>query len=247
MTRATTAAALAYDEQAHQTWATLLDGYRARLPKMACREVVEGFDKLHIGRRVEDIPRLSDRVHDLCGWRLEPVDGLLPEPEFFALLNRRIYPMAALMRSPSEIDFAELPDTFHDVLGHLPLLVHPPYTRFLERYAEVVSRHLDAAPVVRALGRLYWYTTETGLLLENGEQKVFGAAILTSRAECDNARSPHTQKLPFDLDRVFDTSYDNFRLQPWYFVIESFDVLLGIAEQLEDHARKLHETHAGRS
>lgn len=247
MTRAAAAEASGHDDRDHLTWATLLDGYCERLPTMACKEVIEGFERLHIGRRIEDIARLSNRVHAICGWRLKPVDGLLPEPEFFALLNEKVYPMAAQMRSPSELDFAELPDTFHDVLGHLPLLVHPPYTRFLERYAEIVSRHLDSAPVVRALGRLYWYTTETGLLLEDGQQKVFGAAILTSRAECENATSDRTQKLVLDLDRVFDTSYDNFKLQPWYFVIESFDVLLAIAEELDDHARRLHETYARRS
>ncbi len=236
-----------YDDQDHRTWAMLLDGYLERLPRFGCREVVEGFEKLGIGSRVEDISRLSDRVYALCGWRLTPVDGLLPEPEFFALLNQRVYPMTAQMRSPRELDFAELPDTFHDVLGHLPLLVHAPYARFLERYAAVVSRYLDSEHVVRSLGRLYWYTTETGLLVEDGEEKVFGAAILTSRAECSNATSSRTQKLALDPDQIFDTNYDNFKLQPWYFVIESFDSLLAIAEDLENHARRLHATHARRS
>lgn len=227
-------------EQDHRTWSILLDAYLDRLPGLACREVLEGFEKLSIDHHVADIPSLSDRIHDICGWRLKAVDGLLPEPEFFALLNERVYPMAAQMRSPSELDFAELPDTFHDVLGHLPLLVHRPFSRFLECYARVVSQYLDSEWVVRALGRLYWYTTETGLLMEDGEQKVYGAAILTSRAECDNARAADVQKLPLDLDRVFDTNYDNFKLQPWYFVIESFDSLLALGEDLEGHARKLH-------
>jgi phenylalanine-4-hydroxylase len=241
-----TPAVEAYGEQDHHTWSTLLDGYLERLPEHGCREVIAGFQELRIGRRVEDVAMLSERVQALCGWRLAPVDGLLPERDFFALLSRKVYPMAAKMRQPSELDFAELPDTFHDMLGHLPLLVHPPYTRFLERYVQVATRFIDSEPVVRALGRLYWYTTETGLVMEDGRERIFGAAIMTSRAECKNAMSSGTRKLPLELDLVFDTSYDNFKVQPWYFVIESFDGLLAIAEDLDVRAESLHE-HARRS
>ncbi len=247
MRQGNAATVLERSEEDDYTWGVLLDGYRARLSSLGCREVIEGLERLRIGNTVEDISRLSEKVHALSGWRLEAVDGLIPEAAFFALLNRKIYPMVNHVRSRSELDFAELPDTFHDALGHLPLLVHAPYARFLERYASVAVRYLECEPVARALGRLYWYTAETGLVLEDGEERVFGAAILTSRAECENVASVRTDKLPFDLERVFATSYDNFKIQPWYFVIDSFDALLGIAEHLEQSAARLSKSNTRRS
>jgi phenylalanine-4-hydroxylase len=233
-----------YTESDHLMWARLFDGYLERLPKYGCREVIAGFQKLGFRRRVESIAELSERVYDICGWRLQAVKGMVPVRGFFDLLSEKVYPMAVQIRQPHELEFAELPDRFHDAFGHLPLLVHPPYTRYLERYAETVSRYIDSEQVVGAFGRLYWYTTETGLVMEDGREKIFGAAILTSRAECENAMSEKTGKLPLDLGTIFDVEYDNLKLQPRYFIIESFESLLSIAEDLDAHARRLHETGA---
>lgn len=232
----------AYSQEDHATWATLLEGYVGRLRKFGCREAIAGFEKLGFRDRVESVAELSDRVHDLCGWRLQPVEGLLPHREFIDLLGRKLYPMAVHVRSPEELEFSELPDLFHDALGHLPLLVHPRYTEFLDRYSRAVSQYLDVPKAVEAFARFYWYTTETGLLIEDGREKIFGAAILTSRAECENVMSENVRKLRLDLQSVLDYKYDSFNLQPLYFVIESFESLLTATEELISGARSLYET-----
>lgn len=221
------------------TWSALFDGYCERLYASGCKQVIHGFEKLGLGRRVASIPDVSERLHELCGWRLTAVDGLLPEETFIRLLLDQIYPVVAKVRRPDEIDFAELPDSFHDMLGHLPLLVEPAYRRFLAFYSEAVARYMGSPAVVRAFARLYWYTAETGLVVEDGHEKILGAAILTSRAESANARSTQTEKKPMDLDAVLATEYDTLKLQPWYFVLDSFDDLLTMAETLAARARSL--------
>jgi phenylalanine-4-hydroxylase len=230
---------MADSEIDQHTWSVLFDGYTERLHSSGCKEVICGFEKLGIGRRVARITDMSERMYELCGWRLTAADGLLPEETFIRLLLDRIYPVVANMRRPDEIDFAEFPDTFHDMLGHLPLLVEPAYRRFLTFYSEAVARHISSPRVVHAFARLYWYTAETGLVMEDGREKILGAAILTSRAESENAKSMQTEKKPMDLDAVLSTDYDTFRLQPWYFVLDSFEDLLTMAEDLEARARSL--------
>ncbi len=224
------------EEPQRHTWSALLEGYVDRLQSHGCREFVEGFSVLQLRRLPDSIPALSERLRGLCGWQVASVHGLLPARAFFDLLSRKVYPVVGHMRSPDELAFSKAPDLFHDVLGHLPMLTNPSYARFLEHYATVAARHLDCPQVLRELGRLYWHTMETGLILEGGREKVFGAAIMTSRAEFEHARSPSTHKHAMDPEVVLATDFDNFQLQPRYFVIESFDSLIGLAAGLAERA-----------
>jgi phenylalanine-4-hydroxylase len=228
-----------YSEQDHDTWATVLDAYLSRLDAVACTEVIDGFERLGLSHRICDLAELSDRVEGLCGWRLEPVGGLVSGADFVALLNSRRYPITAHMRAPEEAEFSRLPDLFHDVVGHVPLLVHRPYTEFLEHFAAVLATYSSSAAAVTALGRFYWYTTEIGLASDVDRPKVFGAAILTSSAECSRAVAPDTTRVPFDLDEAGRTSYDIYQMQERYFVAESLAQLVRTGPQLEEWARRM--------
>ena len=79
------------------------------------------------------------------------------------------------------------------------------------------------------VARLYWYTVETGLALEAGELKIYGAGILSSFGEthyCLESAKPH--RLTFDLRRVLRTAYRPDEYQQCYFVIDRFDDVLGL-------------------
>src|SRR5262245_53323012 len=128
----------------HDTWKRLHAGFSHRLPRYGCREILDGVRTLGLGEAIESFDVLSDRLHRLAGWRVTGVDGLLPPREFFELLSRRIYPIVRHVRQPHELEFAELPDRFHDAFGHLPPLAHPAYSEFLHKWATVAIRHLDS-------------------------------------------------------------------------------------------------------
>ena len=228
-----------YSEQDHATWATLLRAYESRLDAVACPEVVEGFQRLNLTERISSLAELSDRVERLCGWRVEPVDGLVSGAEFVAMLGRRSYPITVHMRPPEEIEFSALPDLFHDVVGHLPLLVHRPYTEFLERFAEVLATYSQSSAAATALGRFYWHTTDVGLASDVDRPRIFGAAILTSSAECDRATAPTTARVPFDLQAAGRATYDIHQVQERYFVTESLAELLGTGPRLDAWARQV--------
>lgn len=227
-----------YSEEDHDTWATVLDAYVSRLDRLSCPAVIDGFERLRLGRRICHLAELSDRVERLCGWRLEPVAGLVSGADFVAMLLRRRYPVTRTMRRPDEVEFSPLPDLFHDVVGHLPLLVYRPYTQFLENFAEVLAAYSRSPRVATALGRFYWHTTEIGLAGDIDRPKIFGAAILTSSAECSRAVAPSTPRAPFDLDSAAETGYDIYGVQERYFVSESLEQLCEVGPGLEVWARR---------
>jgi phenylalanine-4-hydroxylase len=228
-----------YSEQDHDTWATVFDAYLSRLDAVACAEVIDGFERLCLSHRICDLAKLSSQVEELCGWRLEPVGGLVSGPDFISMLIRRKYPVTTHIRAPDEVEFSPLPDLFHDVVGHLPLLVYGPYTQFLERFAAVLATYSSSAQAATALGRFFWHTTEVGLVSDVDRPKIFGAAIMTSGGECARAVASSTSRMPFDLEEVGRTSYDIHEMQERYFVAESLAQLFETGPQLEAWARRL--------
>ncbi|WP_082711684.1 hypothetical protein [Burkholderia sp. MSMB175] len=220
--------------QDDQTWARLMGGYISRLSAHGCGEFNHGFKRLAFAERtVERIDDLDAKIRRACGWSVKPVDGLLPDDEFYSLLQRRTFPIAADVRRPEELEFSVLPDLFHDSLGHLPLLTNDLYGEFLRTYSAVALKFLGNGLALRSLARVYWYTIETGLVMEAGATKILGAAIITSAAECEAVYGGRIELRPFDFAQVFASGYDSFKLQKQYFVLESFETLAGISETLE--------------
>jgi phenylalanine-4-hydroxylase len=227
-----------YSAQDHDTWSKVFDSYTSRLETVACAEVIDGFERLGLTGRIGDLAKLSDRVEGLCGWRLEPVDGLVSGTDFASMLRDRRYPITVHMRAPEEAEFSMLPDLFHDVVGHLPLLIYRPYTKFLENFAVALTASMSSARAVTALSRFFWHTTEIGLAGHIDRPKVFGAAILTSSAECSRAVAPSTLRVPFDLDELGRTGYDIYEVQASYFVTEGLDQMFETGPELEAWARR---------
>jgi phenylalanine-4-hydroxylase len=77
------------------------------------------------------------------------------------------------------------------------------------------------------LARLYWYTVEFGLLQTPQGARIYGAGIVSSRAESIFALDdPSPNRLVFDLERVMRTPYRIDDFQQVYFVVPSLRALL---------------------
>jgi phenylalanine-4-hydroxylase len=123
------------------------------------------------------------------------------------------------------MDYLQEPDVFHDVLGHVPMLIHPVFADYMAAYGRggLKAARLGA---LHRLARLYWYTVEFGLIRRAEGLRIYGAGILSSRTEsvyCLENAAP--QRLAFDLARVMRTEYLIDRFQDTYFVIDGFDQL----------------------
>lgn len=223
-----------YKEEDHKTWEVLSSRQLLTLNQNVSKEYLSGFQKLSLDQtRIIDIEDTAKKLERVSGWTLIPVSGLIPTKDFFYMLINKKYPVNVYMRKPEELDFSEQPDIFHDVYGHLPLLANEKFTKFLTAYSVIALKYVNNDRAVDYLGRLYWFTYEMGLINEDGVYKPYGGAIITSVEELRNIKKDDIPKHVFDLDVIFNTSYNSFKLQKEYFVIHSFDELFRSVEVLE--------------
>ncbi len=215
-----------YTSADDRTWDDLFARQMDILPGRACSAMLSGLEKLDLGQGgVPDFRRLSEELDKLTGWSVVPVPMLIPDHVFFWHLANRRFPAGNFIRTRETFDYIQEPDVFHDVFGHVPLLTDPTFADYMQEYGRAGWKAMRYNHL-KALGALYWYTVEFGLIMENDEPRIFGAGILSGPAEAVfalEAESPN--RIMLNVDRVMRTDYVIDDLQPTYFVIESFDDL----------------------
>lgn len=220
-----------YTAAEHATWQTLFQRQTRLLPGRACDAFVQGMAALPIAAdQIPDFRRLSDALMRRTGWQVVAVPGLVPDDVFFEHLAHRRFPAGQFIRQPHQLDYLEEPDVFHDVFGHVPLLMHPAMADFIQAYGEGGLR-AQRLGVLDMLARVYWYTVEFGLVQQADGLRIYGAGIASSATEsrfCLDDASPN--RLGFDVDRVLRTHYRIDDFQESYFVIDGLDALLNLAQ-----------------
>ncbi|OQP54222.1 hypothetical protein A4H97_22250 [Niastella yeongjuensis] len=237
----------AYSSEDHLVWEEMNRRQAALNRNKISKEYWYGLDLLQIqNSRLPNIAALSNKLSGFTGWSLVPVKGLIPAEDFFNLIIEKKYPVTTSIRKASELNFSEQPDIFHDVLGHLPLLINKKFSDFLIAYSKIAIRYVGNEHAVELLARLYWYTYEMGLIVEDNEYKVYGGAIITSANEIENIRNARVPKHSFNIDHLFRTPYNPYKLQNEYFVINDFsslfDSLVNLESRLERHLSYGHIT-----
>ncbi|MGO4705720.1 phenylalanine 4-monooxygenase [Microvirga sp. 2MCAF38] len=213
-----------YTETDHATWRTLARRQREILQGRVADQFLEGLDRLGIGEEgIPDFRVMNQRLSAATGWEVVAVPGLIPDLAFFRLLADRKFPAGFWIRKPEQIDYIEEPDIFHDVFGHVPLIMQPIYADYLEAYgkAGLVAAEKGA---LKRLARLYWYTVEFGLAQTPQGLRIVGAGIASSPSETIFAlESPSPNRVAFDLGRVMRTLYRIDDFQETYFVIDGIE------------------------
>ncbi len=217
-----------YTPTDHQVWQTLFRRQREILIGRACEEFLASQDEMGIG--ADAIPKFSELNRQLrarTGWELIGVQGLLPELDFFEHLANRRFPVTWWIRKPEQLDYLSEPDLFHDLFGHVPLLINPVFADYMQAYGRGgVKAHGIGADALAQLTRLYWYTVEFGLIATPAGLRIYGSGIVSSGGESRHClESPASNRLGFDLLRVMRTRYRIDTFQKTYFVIDSFDQL----------------------
>jgi phenylalanine-4-hydroxylase len=219
----------AYSETDHRVWATLFERQQALLVGRASGEFLRNQGAM--GMTADRIPKFADLNRALraaTGWELIGVEGLLPELTFFEHLANRRFPVTWWIRKPEQLDYLAEPDLFHDLFGHVPLLMNPLFADYMQAYgAGGVKAHAIGPEALVNLTRLYWYTVEFGLIREHGALRIYGAGILSSKGEsihCLESAAPN--RIGFDLERIMRTRYRIDTYQKTYFVIDSYAQLM---------------------
>lgn len=214
-----------YSAEDHAVWHTLFERQRTILEGRACAEFLAAQEAM--GMSAHAIPRFTDINAILAratGWTLVGVEGLLPELTFFEHLANRRFPVTWWIRRPDQLDYIAEPDLFHDLFGHVPLLLNPVFADYMAAYGRGgVKAHGLGEQALVNLTRLYWYTVEFGLIRTAAGLRIYGAGIVSSKGEsvhCLESAAPN--RIGFDLKRIMRTRYRIDSFQKTYFVIDDF-------------------------
>ncbi len=221
----------AYTSEEHATWKTLFERQIKLIPGRASQAYMDGLKALPItADEIPDFERLSDIMEKQTGWRIVAVPGMVPNDVFFQHMANRRFPAGQFIRTPRQLDYLQEPDVFHDLFGHVPMMMNPVMADFMQAYGEGGLR-AEKLGVLDRLARLYWYTVEFGLVEDADGLRIFGAGILSSFTETRFAlESQSPNRVGFDLRRVLRTHYRIDEFQEAYFVLPNLDTLLDLAK-----------------
>ena len=218
-----------YSDVDHGVWKALYQRQREILVGRASDEFLQAQDMM--GMSPERIPRFAELnavLEAATGWTIVGVEGLLPELDFFEHLANRRFPVSWWIRRPDQLDYIEEPDLFHDLFGHVPLLMIPAFADYMQAYGRGgVKAHGLGQDALTNLTRLYWYTVEFGLIRQHDGLRIYGSGIVSSKGEsihCLESAAPN--RIGFDLERIMRTRYRIDSYQKTYFVIDSFEQLM---------------------
>jgi phenylalanine-4-hydroxylase len=211
--------------QRDEVWRVLCARQEPALERGMCSQFLDGARAVGLDRtRLPRHAELSRRLHELSGWRIETVPGLIPACDFFALLRERRFPSPEWIRHQGDLEYTPEPDAFHDLYGHVPQLASPAISRVLDELADAAC---DAtADEIAVIERVYWFTIEFGLVREPGGIRALGAGLASSIAELDRAlHAPGIERRAFVLREAATTPFVTDRPQELYLVTHDLDAL----------------------
>ena len=218
-----------YSDADHDVWRVLYQRQRELLVGRASDEFLAAQDAM--GMTPDRIPKFDDInavLKPATGWEIIGVEGLLPELDFFDHLANRRFPVTWWIRRADQIDYIEEPDLFHDLFGHVPLLMVPVFADYMAAYGRGgVKAHGINPDALVHLTRLYWYTVEFGLIQQKDGLRIYGSGIVSSKGESlYSLESDAPNRIGFDLERIMRTRYRIDSYQKTYFVIDSYQQLM---------------------
>ena len=252
-----------YSTENHATWRTLYSRMRSRWEQYANEHFLRGISSLCLNP--DEVPRLADVnrfLNPLTGFRAKPVSGYVPSFVFFNCLRNREFPTTITIRRGDLLDYLPEPDIFHDIAGHVPMHTDRLFAQTLVRFgecahtaAEIVAGIRDEKwrlqrleSTIRAMARFFWFTIEFGLMRGRDGLKAYGSGLLSSYGEIEHAiESADVQRYPIQLEWVINQSFEIDHYQPLLFIVDGFDHLFSLVDELERWMRagKLNNTAPG--
>jgi phenylalanine-4-hydroxylase len=211
-----------YTPEEDQVWRVVSRELGAKHQRYACRAYLDGAAALTLPtERVPQLHEVDERVHALTGFHIEPVPGLVPTMVFYGALARRRFLSTQYIRHHSVPFYTPEPDVVHEIIGHANMLANPVLADLYEVAGKASVRVADHDDKLLFFSKVFWFSLEFGVLLEEGELKAYGAGLLSSFGEIDVFRAAEIR--PWDIEQMGRLDYDITKYQPVLFAAESFD------------------------
>jgi phenylalanine-4-hydroxylase len=112
---------------------------------------------------------------------------------------------------------------FHDIFGHLPFMTLPHYADLQNMFAPVFLVATDEQR--ENIKRLAWFSTEFGLIRENGELKIFGAGLISGNLEMEGVYQGAVPIKEYTIENVIRYNKAVWEPNLILFVFDSVDQL----------------------
>lgn len=242
-----------YSSENHATWGHLLTRMQDRWERFANQRFLQGLETLQLQpTRIPRFEEVNRFMQPLTGFRARAVSGYVPSYVFFDCLRRREFPTTVTIRDGAKLEYLPEPDIFHDIAGHVPMHTDKAFADALVRFGECAATAARLASEIpdsqerlrrltsniKAMSRFFWFSVEFGLMRGRGQGdalKVYGSGLLSSYGEIAHAiESPEVQRYPFQIEWVVNQRFDIDHFQPLLFIVDSFDHLYALVDELED-------------
>ena len=215
-----------FTEEQHDIWRALYARQAPQVEEYACREYLEGSENLKLPPdRIPSVQWLNERIAPRTGWRtLRTKVRYSDAVQWYTHFAQKEFLITDYVRSREELDFTPEPDMFHDVYGHLPYFTLPRYVAIQEMFAPAFHK-AKTDEQRESLKRLAWFSTEFGLIRQDGELKIFGTGLISSRGEMEHVLAGNTPLMPFKVETIinFDKAIWSYNNQ--LFVFDSLEAL----------------------
>ena len=227
-----------YTVEDHAVWKILFERQINNLQDKSCHEYLDSLNQLSAVLNFDSIPDfklLSNQLNEATGWEIHVVPGLIPVDEFFYLLSKQKFCSSTWVRSRESLDYIEEPDMFHDIFGHIPLLVNTKYAKFMQSFGALGVEYSSDPEALLKLQRLYWFTVEFGVMRSTERPLIYGSGIVSSYGETNHIFQDGVEILDFNLDNVINNDFIISEIQTRYYAINALDDLYEILKELRSH------------
>jgi phenylalanine-4-hydroxylase len=211
-----------YRESEHHLWGTFNRQLEPLHREHVCSFVLQAQRRMMLDQfAIPQLAEVNKQLAPYSKFQMIPIAGMVKDRIFFSYLAHNYYLATQYVRHEEALPFTPEPDVFYELLGHAALLAD-------ERYASTIRDFGAAAQqadgkTLRKLSRLYWYTFKTGVVHEEGKNKAFGSALLSSATELQNL--PYRDLRPFSIDEMIELPIDTTHPQSTLFVVPNVDTL----------------------
>jgi phenylalanine-4-hydroxylase len=192
-----------FSNEQHEIWRTLYARQAPQVEKYACREYLLGSKNLGLPQdRIPSVSWLNERITSRTGWRTIRTRVRYSDAvQWYRHFARKEFLITDYVRTADELDFTPEPDMFHDVFGHLPYFTLPEYAEIQEMFAPAFHK-AKTDEERENIKRLAWFSTEFGLIRQDGDMKVFGTGLISSKGEMEHVLAGNTPVQPFKVETI---------------------------------------------
>jgi phenylalanine-4-hydroxylase len=245
-----------YSEENHEAWRRLYARMLPRWERYANPHFQRGIANLCLDPdRVPKLDDVNQFLSPLTGFSAKAVSGYVPAFLFFDCLRNRAFPTTITIRDKEKLDYLPEPDIFHDIAGHVPMHTDKAFADTLVRFGDCAHTAAEIAhglkgkdeqtrvlgSIIKAMARFFWFTIEFGLMRDAskpGGLSVYGSGLLSSYGEIAYCvESPEVQRYPIQLEWVINQYFEIDHYQPLLFIVDSFDHLFSLVDELEQWMR----------